>query len=113
MIQKLSFSNCDGEVVNATHAGWRGLSPMSMLRTFFRVLMPLSCFGGSICLLNLAAYHLWLSGGPPDPHPKWHLFWGNVFAALGLSSGLVGVLLLLLQRAPDKRKKGARCGAPR
>ena len=84
---------------------------MNIMRIVLRIVIPTSCFVGSLYLLDLMAYHIWLSGGPPNPYPKWHLYWGNIFAALGLSCALLGILFIRLLRGPKKGKMSANSNA--
>ena len=56
--------------------------------------------------LHLAAFHAWLAGGPPSPHPEWHRRWATRFFALACA-GLAGSAWTLWRARRNGRDRSA------
>lgn len=57
----------------------------------------------ALFLLNSAAFHWWVSGGPPSANPEWHRMWGNrVFGMSAAAFFLAAVIVWRFRRVSGR-----------
>jgi hypothetical protein len=55
--------------------------------------------------LYLAAFHSWLSWGPPTPYPEWHKRWSIAFFCISIASGCCALMIVALPFLKRREKR--------